>query len=60
MLITEVDISVSALSLCRKNNPRAYRVEQVDIMDLPYPDNSFDGAYNLVLITAHLIWVTAL
>ncbi len=47
MLITEVDISASALNLCRKSNPRAYRVEQADIMDLPFPDNSFDGAYNL-------------
>ncbi len=47
MLITEVDISVSALNLCRKSNPRAFRVEQADIMNLPFPDNSFDGAYNL-------------
>ena len=47
MEITEVDISVSALSLCRKNNPRARLVQQADIMDLPFPDGSFDGAYNL-------------
>jgi dolichol-phosphate mannosyltransferase len=47
MAITEVDISASALALCAKNNPRAHRIQQADIMNLPFADASFDGAYNL-------------
>jgi dolichol-phosphate mannosyltransferase len=47
MQITEVDISLSALELCRQYNPRACRIQQADIMALPFADASFDGAYNL-------------
>jgi len=47
MLITETDISTAALTLCRSNNPWAHQILQTDIMDLPFPDGSFDGAYNL-------------
>lgn len=47
MLITEADISGSALSLCSSNNPWIQQLIQTDIRDLPFPEGSFDGAYNL-------------
>ncbi len=47
MLITEVDISAAALAMCCKHNPWVQQVLQTDIMDLPFPDGSFDGAYNI-------------
>lgn len=45
--ITAVDISPSAVRLYRKNNPSALIVRHADILDLPFPPASFDGAYNL-------------
>src|SRR5687768_12550957 len=45
--ITAVDISPSALRLYRKNNPDAFDVRHADILRLPFPDETFDGAYNL-------------
>ena len=45
--ITAVDISPSAVRLYRENNPSAFAVQHADILDLPFPANSFDGAYNL-------------
>ena len=50
MLITEADISASALTMCRRHNHWVHQVIQTDIMDLPFPDGSFDGAYNLGII----------
>ena len=47
MLITEADISAAALTMCRRHNHWVHQVIQTDIMDLPFPDGSFDGAYNL-------------
>jgi dolichol-phosphate mannosyltransferase len=48
--ITAVDISPSALDLYRRSNPDAEDVRHADIMDLPFPDDSFDGAYNLGVV----------
>jgi dolichol-phosphate mannosyltransferase len=45
--ITAVDISPSAVRLYQKNNPSAFDVQHADILDLPFPSDSFDGAYNL-------------
>jgi dolichol-phosphate mannosyltransferase len=45
--ITAVDISPSALDLYRRSNPNAEEVRHADIMDLPFANDSFDGAYNL-------------
>ncbi len=45
--ITAVDISQSAVRLYRENNPTAFAVEHADILNLPFPSDSFDGAYNL-------------
>jgi dolichol-phosphate mannosyltransferase len=47
MRITALDISVPALKLYRKNNPRAQAVVHGSILSLPFPDESFDGVYNL-------------
>jgi dolichol-phosphate mannosyltransferase len=47
--ITAVDISESALSMYLRQNPRA-RVEHASILALPFPDASFDGAYNLGVV----------
>ena len=45
--ITAVDISPPALELYQRYNPRAHEVRHANIMSLPFPDNSFDGVYNL-------------
>jgi len=45
--VTAVDISARALSLYARNNPRASRIEQADIFDLPFEAGTFDGVYNL-------------
>jgi SAM-dependent methyltransferase len=47
MRITAVDISVPALELYRKNNPRAEAVIHGSIFKLPFEDGTFDGVYNL-------------
>jgi dolichol-phosphate mannosyltransferase len=47
MRITAVDISPAALSLYRQNNPAAFAVHHVSILDLPFASASFDGVYNL-------------
>jgi dolichol-phosphate mannosyltransferase len=47
MQLTEVDISAAALALCRSHNPGIHQAFRADIMDLPFPDGSFNGAYNL-------------
>jgi dolichol-phosphate mannosyltransferase len=48
--ITAVDISLAALDLYSKNNPSAARIEQADILHLPYPADTFDGAYSLGVV----------
>lgn len=47
MAISAVDISAVALELYARNNPRARVAKQGSILDLPFPDEGFDGAYNL-------------
>jgi SAM-dependent methyltransferase len=48
--ITAVDISVPALELYSKENPRAFAVKHASIFSLPFADASFDGAYNLGVV----------
>lgn len=48
--ITAVDISIHALDLYARNNPQANRIEQADVMALPYAEGMFDGIYNLGLM----------
>ena len=48
--ITAIDISLGALDLYAKNNPGAERIEQADILDLPFEDNAFDGTYSLGVV----------
>lgn len=50
MCITAVDISLAALSLYRRHNPLAEAVKHANILDLPFPDEAFDGAYNLGVV----------
>jgi dolichol-phosphate mannosyltransferase len=45
--ITAVDKSDAAIRTYTANNPSAHAVENADIMALPFPSDSFDGAYNL-------------
>ena len=47
MRITAVDTSSGALRLYRDLNRNAFAVHPADIFSLPYPDATFDGAYNL-------------
>jgi SAM-dependent methyltransferase len=48
--ITAVDISASALGLYQSYNPQADAVRHASIFDLPFPDQTFDGAYNLGVV----------
>lgn len=48
--ITAVDISVPALEIYRKENPKAFAVKHADIFHLPFADGTFDGAYNLGVV----------
>jgi dolichol-phosphate mannosyltransferase len=50
MEITAVDISAAALTLYGRNNPGARSLRHASVFDLPFPDGSFDGAYNLGLV----------
>jgi dolichol-phosphate mannosyltransferase len=47
MRLTGLDISPGALHLYSRNNPRAAGVKHGSIFDLPFPEASFDGIYNL-------------
>ena len=47
MQITAIDSSSGALRRYRELNPRAFEVRQADIFSLPFPDETFDGVYNL-------------
>ena len=48
--ITAIDISASALQLYKHHNPNAAEVRHASIFNLPFPDASFDGAYNLGVV----------
>jgi len=48
--ITAIDISPSALATYGRHNPQAEAVRHASIFDLPFPDQSFDGAYNLGVV----------
>ena len=48
--ITAIDISPSALSIYRRHNPEAEAVRHASIFNLPFPDQTFDGAYNLGVV----------
>ena len=48
--ITALDISLPALQLYLKNNPHVFAVNHGSAFDLPFPDGSFDGVYNLGLL----------
>ena len=50
--ITAVDISASALDIYQAHNPQADAVKHASIFDLPFPDQTFDGAqkYNLGVV----------
>lgn len=50
MQITAVDISVPALNLYKRNNPKATAVQHADIFALPFESGSYDGAYNLGVV----------
>lgn len=45
--ITAIDLSAPALERYARNNRRAHRVEQATLFELPFPADTFDGAYNL-------------
>jgi ubiquinone/menaquinone biosynthesis C-methylase UbiE len=47
MRITAVDTSGGALRRYRETNPQAFEVREADIFSLPFPDETFDGVYNL-------------
>jgi dolichol-phosphate mannosyltransferase len=48
--ITAVDISIPALEIYSKENPGAFSVRHASVFRLPFPDGSFDGAYNLGVV----------
>jgi dolichol-phosphate mannosyltransferase len=48
--ITAVDISIPALEIYGTENPNAYALKHASILDLPFPDASFDGAYNIGVV----------
>lgn len=47
MKITALDISKGALALYSRNNKNAASIVHGSIFDLPFPDETFDGIYNL-------------
>jgi dolichol-phosphate mannosyltransferase len=48
--ITAVDISVPALEIYRRENPKARAIKHANIFQLPFEDKSFDGVYNLGVV----------
>ncbi len=48
--ITAVDISVPALEIYRRENPKARAIKHASIFQLPFDDQSFDGVYNLGVV----------
>ncbi len=47
MRLTGLDISMVALDLYSRNNPRAESIQQGDLLELPFGEGEFDGIYNL-------------
>jgi len=50
MVLTALDISPEALRLYCRNNPLAKEARHGSILALPFPDDSFDGVYNLGVV----------
>ncbi|HTL31226.1 MAG TPA: glycosyltransferase [Tepidisphaeraceae bacterium] len=50
MNITALDISVPALQLYRRNNPKAKAIKHGSILNLPFPEETFDGVYDLGVV----------
>jgi dolichol-phosphate mannosyltransferase len=50
MRITALDISVPALQLYRRNNPKAKGLKHGSILNLPFPEETFDGVYDLGVV----------
>jgi dolichol-phosphate mannosyltransferase len=48
--ITAVDISHEALRRYSRENAQAYEVRHADILELPFADASFDGAFNMGVV----------
>jgi dolichol-phosphate mannosyltransferase len=48
--ITAVDISEEALGIYQRHNARAHAVRHASILDLPFGNETFDGAYNLGVV----------
>jgi SAM-dependent methyltransferase len=48
--ITAVDVSVPALRTYQRENPRAHAIRHASILNLPFANESFDGAYSLGLL----------
>ena len=48
--VTAVDTSAAALRHYKENNPKAFEVREANIFALPFPDATFDGAYNLGVV----------
>lgn len=48
--ITAVDISEQALGMYQRHNARAHEVRHASILDLPFGNETFDGAYNLGVV----------
>jgi len=50
MRLTALDISPRALELYARNNPGVREIRHGSILELPFPDGSFDGVYNLGVV----------
>jgi dolichol-phosphate mannosyltransferase len=50
MRIVALDISPTALERYCRNNPNVASVKHGDLFNLPFPDGSFDGVYNLGVV----------
>jgi len=48
--ITAVDVSVPALQIYQRENPKAHAIRHASIFELPFENDSFDGVYNLGVV----------
>jgi dolichol-phosphate mannosyltransferase len=48
--ITALDISIPALEIYTRENPKVHAVKHASLFNLPFSDASFDGAYNLGVV----------
>jgi dolichol-phosphate mannosyltransferase len=48
--ITAMDVSDLALYIYAGNNPEAHRILQGSIFEMPFPDGSLDGVYNMGVV----------